>query len=182
MRQALIAVIYLAWVQVSCAESAVTDVVPADVADAGAADDTPASADDTPAGDDVTTAGDASELTDDVAAPADVNAPRDVPDVVIRDAPEAAPLPDSMPADSIMLFRETQCPRGWTPYQDGAGRAFAAAANPALNGFRLGTQLADREERGHTHSYGGTFALESVSYAGIVGGGNSGTSATGTLM
>ncbi len=113
MRQALIAVIYLAWVQVSCAESGVTDIVPADVADAGASADV-ASADDSPAGTDVTAAGDAPELTDDVAAPTDVNAPRDVTDVVIRDAPEAAPLPDSMPADSIMLFRETQCPRGWT--------------------------------------------------------------------
>lgn len=181
MRQALIAVIYLAWVQVSCAESAVTDIVPADVVDAGESADV-AHADDTPAGDDVTVANDAPELTDDVTAATDVSAPRDVTDVVIRDAPEAAPLPDSMPADSIMLFRETQCPRGWTPYQDGAGRAFAAAANPALNGFRLGTQLADREERGHTHSYGGSFALESVSYVGVVGGGNSGTSAVGTLM
>lgn len=176
MRKALIAVIYLAWGQVSCAEGGAADVVSGD-ASVDAAESESA---------DVAAAVDSPELVDDVvsatdvASATDVVAARDVINAV--DAPEAAPVPDSLPTDSVMLFRETMCPRGWAPYQDAAGRAMAVAANPALNGYRLGTQLADREDRGHTHSYGGSFALESVSYVGVVGGGNSGTSATGTLM
>ncbi|MEZ4393736.1 MAG: hypothetical protein R3A48_21915 [Polyangiales bacterium] len=171
MRKALIAVIYLAWGQVSCAEGGSGDVI---TADAAVETDVPALPD---------VINDSPELVDDtpdVVSAADVVDVPDAPDVV--DAPEAAPVPDSLPTDSVMLFRETECPRGWAPYHDAAGRAMAVAANPALNGYRLGTQLADREERAHTHSYGGTFALESVSYVGVVGGGNSGTSAVGTLM
>lgn len=175
MRQAvnarLILGVYLAWGMVSCAEGDGAETVTAADASLTALDgaDTP----DVPV-----------EDTPDVFIE-DTPSPTDVVTDVVTDVPaaprDAAPIPDAIPTESVMFFQGTSCPNGWEAYQDGAGRAIAVAANPALNGYRLGTQLADREERGHTHSFGGAFTLDGVSYVGVVGGGNGGTSAAGEV-
>lgn len=167
--------IYLAWGMVSCAEGNGSETVTVGDASLTAVD--------------AVDAPDSTELTGpDVVT-------EDTPGVVIEDTPvardvvndipavqrDAAPIPDSLPTESVMFFQGTSCPSGWEAYQDGAGRAIAVAANPSLNGYRLGTQLADREDRAHAHGFGGAFTLDGVSYVGVVGGENSGTSAAGEV-
>lgn len=164
--------VYLAWGMVSCAE--------ADTSETVTVGDASLTALDAPDAPDVVS-------EDNPAAPADVVFEDTVTPAadVVTDVPavqrDAAPIPDSIPTESVMFFQGTTCPSGWEAYRDGAGRAVAVAANPALNGYRLGTQLADREERGHAHGFGGAFTLDGVSYVGVVGGGNSGTSAAGEV-
>jgi len=139
-----------------------------------------------PAPDDAATADDTPDVpvappVDTPAVPEDTQAPRDV----IADVPavprDAGPRADSLPTGSVMFFQSSVCPGGWEPYLDGAGRAVAVAANATLIGYRIGSQLGDREVRGHTHNYSGSFVLGSVSYVGVVGGANTGTSAAGEV-
>ncbi len=162
----LVVGVYLAWGMVSCASG---DDVPAVIEDSGPAADATPDVPVTP-GEDTPTVG-----------PEDVGSTRDVG----ADAPavprDAGAVPDSLPTDSVMFFQGTACPSGWAPYLDGVGRAVAAASNPTLGAYPLGSPMGDREVRGHTHNYSGSFTLDGVSYVGVVGGANAGTSAAATV-
>lgn len=168
VNRALVAAVYLAWGAGSCAVSEDIAVLPPRDADAPVEEE----AVDVPAVLDEDTA---PVVVPDAPAP-----PRDAP----ADAPaprDAGPVADSLPVDAVMFFRGSECPSGWVPHLDGVGRAVAVAANAALNGYSLGSPLGDREVRAHTHNYAGSFTLDAVSYVGVVGGGNTGTSAAGTV-
>jgi hypothetical protein len=172
VNRGLVLGVYLAWGVGSCAVSEDIAVLPQD------------------AGAPVDESVDVPAVPDEDIAPVvepDAPAPRDVPadaSAPPRDASaprDAGPVADSLPVDAVMFFRGAACPSGWAPYLDGVGRAVAVAANATLNGYSLGSPLGDREVRGHTHNFSGIFALDAVSYVGVVGGGNTGTSAAGTV-
>jgi hypothetical protein len=87
---------------------------------------------------------------------------------------DAGPMGDSLPRDAVMFFDTTSCPMGWAPYNEANGRVIVAAQMGAMGGEVNGTPLRDSEDRTHTHTINETFLVDSVSYAGIVGGGNNG--------
>jgi hypothetical protein len=87
---------------------------------------------------------------------------------------------DSLPLGSISYFKIGTCPEGWVKFASGVGRFVVPTTGTTIPGLEHGTPLAAGEDRVHTHDLSAQVELGSVSYVGIVGGGNGGVSPAGT--
>ena len=96
--------------------------------------------------------------------------------------PDAAPpsTGDSLPLGAISFFKTTKCPTGWVPFVSGEGRFLVPTVGTRVPGIEHGTPLASGEDRLHGHDLGAQIETGSVSYVGVVGGGNGGVAPAGT--
>jgi hypothetical protein len=118
-----------------------------------------------------------------VAACSSGNAPPAGDDGGIPDAgaPDArVPTGDSLPLGAISYFSTGTCPDGWVKFGSGVGRFIVPTTGTTIPGLEHGTPLASGEDRVHTHDLAASVDIGSVSYVGIVGGGNGGVSPAGT--
>ena len=88
---------------------------------------------------------------------------------------------DAMPEGAVSFFQGPSCPDGWGAYSAANGRFVVPLVGEDLAGTTHGTELANGEDRLHSHGVTATFHVGSVSYAGIVGGGNHGVGAAGDV-
>lgn len=95
-----------------------------------------------------------------------------------RSARGGDPLDDGIPPGTVAFFAPgSACPAGWMPYDPAAGRMIVGVAEPAAVGRTVGSPLADREDRTHTHEFSGTVALAPRAIAGANGGNAQGAAA-----
>jgi hypothetical protein len=95
-----------------------------------------------------------------------------------RSAAGGGPLDDGIPSGTVAFFAPgAACPTGWMPYDPAAGRMIVGVAAPAAVGRAVGVPLADREDRSHTHEYGGAVTLGARSIAAANGSNGQGAAA-----
>ena len=95
-----------------------------------------------------------------------------------RSAQGGGPLDDGVPPGTVAFFAPgAECPMGWMPYDPAAGRMIVGVSEPSAVGRTVGSPLADREDRTHTHEFSGTVALAARSIAGANGGNTQGAAA-----
>lgn len=78
---------------------------------------------------------------------------------------------DAVPAGAVSFFAGATCPAGWDPFTAGAGRALLPAPDASSVGTAPGAPLAAGEDRTHTHTITGSYALPGFSFV-AVGGSN----------
>jgi hypothetical protein len=88
---------------------------------------------------------------------------------------------DALPEGAVSFFQGPSCPDGWGAYAAANGRFVVPLVGDDPAGTTHGKELANGEDRKHTHGVSATFHLGSVSYAGVVGGGNHGVGAAGDV-
>lgn len=92
------------------------------------------------------------------------------------------PVGDSIPTGAVAFFENMSCPEGWDLYPLGNGRYLMPTVGGATPGATYGEPLENGEDRTHQHDVTESFALSSVSYAGVASGGNHGVAMEGTGM
>jgi hypothetical protein len=80
---------------------------------------------------------------------------------------------DSLPTGAVSYFNARNCPVGWEPFADAAGRSIVPSASTDV-GATFGTPLRDAEDRAHSHAVTANVSLPTVDYAGIAGEANHG--------
>jgi hypothetical protein len=110
----------------------------------------------------------------DAAPPVDAPPAIDAPPSIDAEPPLTG---DILPQGAISFFRTTACPEGWTLFTDAAGRTILPSA--ADLGLINGLALANVALRPHPHLASAQVDLPSVSYVGVVGGGNGGVTGAG---
>ncbi len=88
---------------------------------------------------------------------------------------------DALPEGAVTFVQGPACPEGWGAYSAANGRVIVPLVGDDPAGTTHGTELANGEDRLHTHGVTATFKIGSVSYAGVVGGGNHGVGAAGDV-
>jgi hypothetical protein len=84
---------------------------------------------------------------------------------------------DGVPRGVVAFFDGGGCPPGWMPAADLPGRLVLAVTSDVYAGVKVGTPLADREDRTHAHTFAGTVNLPSKNIAGAAGGNHSAAAA-----
>jgi hypothetical protein len=87
---------------------------------------------------------------------------------------------DGFPAGAIAFFLDTQCPSGWSLYDDGVGRTVVPSSGDDA-GTTVGEPLTTNEQRAHHHALQLDVDLSSVSYAGVAGEANHGVAQGGAV-
>ncbi len=85
-----------------------------------------------------------------------------------------APPDDGVPRGAVAFFAGAACPTGWAPSEDAKGRLIVGATDEADVGVKVGTPLADREDRTHAHGYSGMVSLKVKNIAGADGANDNG--------
>jgi hypothetical protein len=80
---------------------------------------------------------------------------------------------DGIPSGTVAFFAGTSCPPGWTRPDDVKGRMVVAVVDGGTVGVRMGTPLADRENRTHQHDYSVSVTLAPPAAGPIGAGGGS---------
>lgn len=92
----------------------------------------------------------------------------------------SGPVGDAIPRGAVAFFQLEACPVGWLAMEEANGRTLL----PTI-GTSVGATRGDPIESGvaptHEHAIEATFTVPGVSYAGVVGGGNSGVGAAGDV-
>jgi hypothetical protein len=88
---------------------------------------------------------------------------------------------DAIPEGAVSFFQGPACPGGWGAYAAANGRFIVPLVADDPAGTTHGKELANGEDRKHSHGVTATFHVGSVSYAGVVGGGNHGVGAAGDV-
>ena len=129
--------------------------VGSDLADGGA--DVTDTADLTDGGADVTDTADGDDLADGTDA-------TDTADEEVEPEPAFG-----VPLWTLAWVDDTQCPRGWLPYEGGEGRFLVGTTTGDEVGVEVGTALAVEETRSHDHSYSDTVLVLSQGLAAASG-------------
>lgn len=87
------------------------------------------------------------------------------------DEPTGANL---VPEGITAFFEGRDCPDGWQPVADGAGRLILGTTNSELVGRTAGTPLGDHEDRTHAHTYSASLKLAEQRLAALNGPNKSG--------
>lgn len=91
-------------------------------------------------------------------------------------------LPVVVPVGLVAFFEEDTCPSGWGRATDGGGafldgRLVVGASDAGKAGATVGTPLADREDRQHSHPFSVPVVLTNKGIAAADGGNNQGARA-----
>ncbi len=78
--------------------------------------------------------------------------------------------PGPIPSGLVAFFTSNTCPSGWSAASAVAGRLIVGAADDWSVGTTVGTALADKEDRGHTHGILVSVQPPAKSIAGANGG------------
>lgn len=81
---------------------------------------------------------------------------------------------DGAPSGLVAFMAVSVCPPGWAPATETLGRIVIGAQAPSVVGSTIGSALADKEDRTHTHAGKATIVLASKSIAASGGGNDDG--------
>ena len=81
---------------------------------------------------------------------------------------------DGAPSGMVAYFASgSACPTGWVIADEVAGRMVVGVSDVNNIGLRVGTPLADQEDRAHMHSFTATTSIPSKNLAAADGSNNS---------